>query len=85
MSFSSTTQTNDENMSGANAAGEDDRTDIRDTQKKGCAVGVTKLKNEINGLPERKSLLKKFFALLAPQLFADERVVYETQSRRPRA
>jgi hypothetical protein len=38
-----------------------------------------------NRQPERKSLLKRILAALAPQLFADEKIVYQTQTRRPKA
>ena len=87
MSRSSTLNTTGEHMSEASAAQEDGRMDTYGTPNGGQLGEATPFTNDIDGnrLPERKSLLKKIFALLAPQLFADERVVYETQSRRPRA
>ena len=57
------------------------------TQNSGQIAEATEFTDAIgdNRQPERKSLLKRILATLAPQRFADDRVVYETETRRPRS
>jgi len=71
-------------MSEASAAQEDGRMDTYGTPNGGQLGEATPFTNDIDGnrLPERKSLLKRFLAAFAPQLFADEKIVYQTQTQR---
>jgi hypothetical protein len=85
MIYSATVETTDGGFSNAGAARRGREMDALDTIRQQHREATQSLKNSFdsNETCERKSLLKKIMSALAPQLYADERVVYETQSWPP--
>ena len=85
MIYSATVETTDSDLSNKSTVRWGREMDVLDGLKQQHREATQSLKNSFdsNETHERKSLLKKIMAALAPQLYADERIVYETQSWPP--
>jgi len=82
MIFSAAVEMTDGDLSNESTVRWGREIDVLDTLKRQHREAAQLLENSFdsNETHERKSLLKKIMAALAPQLYADEMVVYETQS-----